>query len=169
MDCRWTLTDDSSPLPFPQKTLPYEIHAPQSCYALVSMLTLGEDYGDDSILDESPTKLLFDRHTKRVNATLGNEERLLREKRNSSMPMMKPQRKKSMEDLAHLESALNAVFDLIIEAPEGAGCQWDCEESSIPSAAGAKWSTHVMTEVLKKPVRRSSLGYAPHSPHRSAD
>ena len=101
-----------------------------------------------------------------------------------------------MEDYAHIESALNAVFDHI-EASGGNEdeCHSDFKKSlhggyddapedrtitdlyegystsftfSTPSA-GAKWSSPVMTtEVLKKPMRKSSIGHGPHSPYRSA-
>ncbi|CAJ1960762.1 unnamed protein product [Cylindrotheca closterium] len=219
MDNHSKLADHSSPLPFPQRN---KIHAPQSCDALVSMLTIGGD-GDDSIFESprintptrtTPTRntrnkttnsasgfarLLLEldlpenggtsknkkRHTKRTNA-LGDE----REKRNSSMQLLKPQRKDSVEDYSHIESALNAVFDHI-EAPECDEYHSDYveyeeslrggyddlpEDSSITDAdegsaysvpsVGAKWSSPSMTETLQKPTRKSSIG--PHSPHRSA-
>ncbi|CAJ1929216.1 unnamed protein product [Cylindrotheca closterium] len=184
MDCRWTLADHSSPLPFPTKTLPNEIHASQSSYALVSMLTIGDD--DDSIFEESPASLLCESGlpTSAINknknknrqakgtTVSGDEERLvLRENRNSSMPMLQPQRRKSIEDFSHIESALNAVFD-IIEAAEGDDCQWNFAESLRgdfnDEVSESKWSSPVTTKVLQKPVRRSSLVYAPHSHLRSA-
>ncbi|CAJ1945052.1 unnamed protein product [Cylindrotheca closterium] len=191
-----------------KKALPEIVFAtPQSCcHTLVSMSTIGDD-DIDSMFESpgttfSPKSFNSDTRNSRASASSGVETILLQqvdlpkkngkrhtrrtialgdEERNSSMPIFKPQRRKSMEYSAPMESALDAIsFDVVpseagdkilVDGGYESDAPENCDEAStvsIPSAS-AKWSSPVTTESLKKPMRKSSIGYnRPRSPYPSS-